>query len=552
MSLTSCFVILPIHLFDIKILLNTIESIDSITKEKKNTTLDTIYIIEEPIYFGKRGNTKKDILNFNKLKLIYHRATLKYYYDYIKSYLDTKQNTTIKIKNIIYIEYSQLCKSTGYSPIKKHSHIYMYNPIDTYLEEKYKKSFGTTKLMYLETPLFLCNTKDLESFHSSKPQATRDTFYNHASFYKWQRDRLNILAISKTYDTENRNMMPLDTKVPPLPNNDSTNKETQPYIIEAIDYINKTFPNNLEPFYDSNAKITPESIHFPITHKTSALWLADFCKNRFKDFGEFEDSIDTKSRNFLFHSTISPMLNLGLLTPSQVIDIVSKYYEANKGGSGSSKVGIASYEAFIRQVIGWREYQRYIYQYAGDTMRKSNHFGNERRLAQCWYNGTTGIKPVDDAIKMAINDGYIHHILRLMVIGNFMNLVGIHPDDVYKWFMEFSLDSYDWVMIGNVYSMTLWADGGMTMRKPYISGSGYIMKMSNYGKGAKSVKGVKDEQDNWQEKWDSIFHYFIDRNSEKLSRTYYNGVVKAWIRKNKTEKDKEMKIAMDIVKIVSN
>ena len=551
MSLTSCFVILPIHLFDIKILLNTIDSIDSITKEKKDTklttSLDTIYIIEEPIYFGKRGNTKKDILNFNKLKLIYHRATLKYYYDYIKSYLDTKQNTTIKITNIIYIEYSQLCKSAGYSPIKKHSHIYMYNPIDTYLEAKYKKSFGSTKLMYLETPLFLCNTKDLESFHSSKPTATRDTFYNHASFYKWQRDRLNILAISKTYDTENRNMMPLDTKVPPLPNNDSTSKETQPYIIEAIDYINKTFPNNLEPFYDSNAKITPESIHFPITHKTSALWLADFCKNRFKDFGEFEDSIDTKSRNFLFHSTISPMLNLGLLTPSQVIDIVSKYYEANK-----SKIGIASYEAFIRQVIGWREYQRYIYQYAGDTMRKSNHFGNDRRLAQCWYNGTTGIKPVDDAIKMAINDGYIHHILRLMVIGNFMNLVGIHPDDVYKWFMEFSLDSYDWVMIGNVYSMTLWADGGMTMRKPYISGSGYIMKMSNYGKGGKDAKGVKDEQDNWQEKWDSIFHYFIDRNSEKLSRTYYNGVVKAWIRKNKTEKDKEMKIAMDIVKIVSN
>ena len=546
MSLTSCFVILPIHLFDIKILLKTIESIESITKEKKNTSLDTIYIIEEPIYFGKRGNTKKDILNFNKLKLTYHRATLKYYYDYIKSYLDTKQNTTIKITNITYIEYSQLCKSTGYSSIKKHSHIYMYNPIDTYLEAKYKKSFGTTKLIYLETPLFLCNTKDLESFHSSKPQATRNTFYNHASFYKWQRDRLHILATSKTYDTENRNMMPLDTKVPPLPNNDSTGKETRQYLIEAIDYVEKQFPNNLEPFYDSNAKITPESIHFPITHKTSALWLVDFCKNRFKDFGEFEDSIDTKSRNFLFHSTISPMLNLGLLTPSQVIDIVSKYYEGNKGGSGSSKVGIASYEAFIRQVIGWREYQRYIYQYAGDTMRKSNHFGNNRRLAQCWYNGTTGIKPVDDAIKMAINDGYIHHILRLMVIGNFMNLVGIHPDDVYKWFMEFSLDSYDWVMIGNVYSMTLWADGGMTMRKPYISGSGYIMKMSNYGKGGKG------EQDNWQEKWDSIFHYFIDRNSEKLSRTYYNGVVKAWIRKNNTEKDKEMKIAMDIVKIVSN
>jgi deoxyribodipyrimidine photolyase-related protein len=255
------------------------------------------------------------------------------------------------------------------------------------------------------------------------------------------------------------------------------------------------------------------------------------------------------------------MLNIGLITPQQVVTIISDYYNKHKG-----QIGIANYEGFIRQIIGWREYQRYIYQYAGNLMRSGNHFGNRQNLSHHWYDGTLGVKPVDDAIKLAVNDGYIHHILRLMVVGNFMNLVGIHPHHVYKWFMEFSLDSYDWVMVGNVYSMTLWADGGMTMRKPYISGSGYIMKMSNYPfskridqKTIKDRKDGKDGKENsngethsWQEKWDSIFHYFIDRNSEKLSRTYYNGVVKAWIRKNKTEKDKEMKIAMDIVKIVSN
>ena len=528
---SKCFIILPINLFDITILEKQLLDISSITN---------IFIIEEPIYFGYRTK-KSDDLNFNKLKLIYHRSCNKYYYDYLNTSSIAKKHKL----NIMYIDFHDLYSGNdnnnkvGYSQLKTFDEIHMYRPVDTFLETKYSKLFSK-KLKYLESPLFLCTNSDLETYHNTRPKATRDKSYNHATFYKWQRERLNILADSKTYDTENRNMMPLDTKVPALPKNDSSNAKMKAHILEAITYVNKYWPDNHGPVYESEGThITPESIHFPICHKTSAAWLLNFCKNRLSDFGKYEDSIDSRGRNFLFHSTISPMLNIGLLTPGQVIDIVTKYYESHKAA-----IGIASYEAFIRQVIGWREYQRYIYVYAGDVMRKGNHFGNTRRLSESWYNGTTGVKPVDDAIKMAFNDGYIHHILRLMVVGNFMNLVGIHPDDVYKWFMEFSLDSYDWVMIGNVYSMTLWADGGMTMRKPYISGSGYIMSMSNYGK-EKVVSGMT-----WQEKWDVIFHNFIDRNSVKLSKTYYNGVVKAWARKSEGEKEKEIKMSSEIIKSI--
>jgi deoxyribodipyrimidine photolyase-related protein len=334
-------------------------------------------------------------------------------------------------------------------------------------------------------------------------------------------------------------MIPLDTKVPSLPKNDSKTVAKK-YITEAITYVQLHWSNNLQPIDQS---ITIDSIHFPITHKTATEWLKHFCKSRFDLFGKYEDSIDSKPRNFLFHSAISPMLNLGLITPKQVIDIVTKYYTAHK-----TAIGIANYEAFIRQVIGWREYQRYIYQYAGDKMRGSNHFDNNKRLNQHWYNATLGVKPVDDAVKMAINDGYIHHILRLMVVGNFMNLVGIHPDDVYKWFMEFSLDSYDWVMVGNVYSMALWADGGLTMRKPYISGDGYIMKMSNYKKEAST--GTTVDKMGWNDKWNVVFHHFIDRNAEKLEKTYYNGLVKAWKRKSEKEKNAEMDKANEIIKSI--
>lgn len=559
------FIVLPIHLFEPEIFVEAIKSIQ--------TEIKTFYLLEEPVYFGDH----KIHLNFNKIKLIYHRASLQYYSDLfntkIKFKLNSKQNTSSTAPQVEYIEYSKLSKnmssSPGFTEIKKHNKVFMFDPVDSFLESKYKTIFKSKLQPFLETPLFLTKESELAEYHKTKKNANS---YFHASFYNWQRERLNILANSKTYDTENRNMMPLDTKVPPLPTNDSTNSKTRQYIQNAISYIEGEFPNNLEPIYKQNKikDITPESILFPITHETTHKWVISFCEKRLSQFGKYEDAIDSVPRNILFHSAITPMLNIGLITPSQVVEIITDYYNKHK-----QTIGIANYEGFIRQIIGWREYQRYIYRYTGEKMRSSNHFGNNRGLSQHWYTGTTGIKPVDDAVTLAINDGYIHHILRLMVVGNMMNLLGIHPDEVYKWFMEFSLDSYDWVMVGNVYSMAMWADGGMTMRKPYISGDGYIMKMSNYKHTAskttsktiskttskttikttrKSISNTGSsemEGKTWNEKWNVVFHSFIDRNGEKLSKTYYAGLVKAWNKKPLEERNVEMKLANEIINIIT-
>jgi len=532
--LSQCLVLLPIHLFDIDVLIKTLKK-QYLEKLDKDMNLTDIYIIEEPIYFGER-ETK---LNFNKIKLIYHRASTKCYYDYLQNKNSIKKlndlikslsNSKSNIK-ISYLNYDELKTKSNYSSINKHSQIHMFDPVDTFLEIKYTKIFKK-KINYLDSPLFLCSNKNLDEFHKSK---NKTNTFTHASFYKWQKDRLDILKGEKTYDMDNRNKMPIEIKVPVLPKNDSK-KSNKPnsYIGEAINYVEKHFSNNLEPLYVSDGKkITTDSIHFPITHESSIKWVKSFCQYRLEKFGKYEDSIDSIPRNFLFHSTISPMLNIGLITPEKVIEIVSNYYTKHK------HISISTFEGFIRQVIGWREYQRYIYKYIGNKIRHSNYFNNKHKLSHEWYTASTTIKPVDDAIRLAINDGYIHHILRLMVVGNFMNLVGIHPDEVYKWFMEFSLDSYDWVMIGNVYSMTLWADGGMTMRKPYISGDGYIMKMSNYKKGK------------WNTLWNNVFHHFINRNSKQLSSTYYNGIVKAWKRKSKNEQNKELTIANEFIKKIT-
>ena len=582
----SALILLPIHLFRVDILAEHIKKLNPNTKSTSSNTntdnpnaanttpINIIYILEEPVYFGDRETH----LNFNKIKLIYHRATMQYYYDYLVKHLaEHLPENPISIK---YIEYSDLASNLasnlaknkkinkrGYNVItQNHKKIYMFDPVDDYLETKYRDLiFHSSKSeSFLETPLFLTSNADLESYHKSKAKSGKSAtpeHYYHASFYIWQRDRLDILAKSKTYDTENRNMMPLDTQVPNLPIPDSTTQNTKSprsaksitppihnkYITAAIKYVDTHWPDNLAPIYVQNKErsIIPESILFPITHEGAAIWLDHFCRHKLHLFGKYEDSIDSVPRNFLFHSAITPMLNIGLITPNQVINVITAYYNKHK-----SVIGIANYEAFIRQVIGWREYQRYIYKYAGKQMRAGNHFNNKGRLSDVWYNATTGIKPVDDAVRMAINDGYIHHILRLMVVGNMMNLVGIHPDDVYKWFMEFSLDSYDWVMVGNVYSMALWADGGLTMRKPYISGSGYIIKMGNF---TKEQLKLKDEGSGltWPEKWDVLFHSFIDRNQVQLRRTYYAGLVKAWGNKGEKEREKEMIIASKLIKLLS-
>jgi deoxyribodipyrimidine photolyase-related protein len=138
-----------------------------------------------------------------------------------------------------------------------------------------------------------------------------------------------------------------------------------------------------------------------------------------------------------------------------------------------------------------------VYEQAGRKQRTSNFWNFKRKIPSSFYDGTTGIIPIDITIKKVLKTGYCHHIERLMVLGNFMLLCEFDPDEVYKWFMEMFIDAYDWVMVPNVYGMTQFADGGLMTTKPYISGSNYLMKMSDYEKGA------------WQKIWDALFWRFM-------------------------------------------
>ena len=187
------------------------------------------------------------------------------------------------------------------------------------------------------------------------------------------------------------------------------------------------------------------------------------------------------------------MLNIGLITPIEIIKACLKYIEAND-------IPINSAEGFIRQIIGWREFMRGMYEAKGSEQRTLNYWKFTRKIPQSFYNGTTGIEPIDTTIKKILQTGYCNHIERLMILGNFMMLCEFDPNEVYQWFMELFIDAYDWVMVPNIYGMSQFSDGGLLATKPYISGSNYIQKMSNYKKST------------WQPIWDGLFWNFMDKH----------------------------------------
>jgi deoxyribodipyrimidine photolyase-related protein len=279
-----------------------------------------------------------------------------------------------------------------------------------------------------------------------------------------------------TFDDENRLKYPKG-KTPPKTNFLKPNH----FNTEAIAYTQKYFSGNY-------GELNNDFI-YPTTFTDSKDWLQIFFQTRFSAFGAYEDAILTND-NFLHHGVLTPMLNTGLLTPQYIVDEALQY-------ASNHEIPLNSLEGFIRQIIGWREFMRAVYELKGNEERTKNYWGFTRKIPASFWNGTTGIEPVDSTIKKVLATGYCHHIERLMVLGNFMLLCEFDPDEVYRWFMELFIDAYDWIMVPNVYGMSQFADGGLMATKPYISGSNYLMKMSDYKKGE------------WQTVWDGLFWRFM-------------------------------------------
>ena len=432
-------------------------------------TVDIVFLVEEHLFFNQ--------YKFHKQKIAFHRASMKFYENYL-----IKKN-----KKVNYIDATDdLCDVRKLLPklakdgIQK---IHIINPTDNWLEKHLNQFKERLDIIWHENPLFINTKEEFTSFF--KPSKKK---FFQTSFYKNQRRDRNILMDGKnpsggqwTFDADNRKKYPKGKTPPAIQFSKQTN-----YHKEAIKYVDDNFNDNYGEFNDF--------VVYPIDYESSEKWLTQFFEIRFHEFGFYEDAI-VKEEHFLNHSLLSPLINVGLLDPLEVIEKAISFAKENE-------IPINSTEGFVRQILGWREFIRGVYEAKGTEERTKNFWKFKRKIPKSFYDGSTGIDPVDDVIKKVLKTGYAHHIERLMILGNFMVLCEFDPDEVYKWFMELFIDAYDWVMVPNVYSMSLFADGGLMSTKPYISSSNYIMKMSNYKK------------DDWQETWDGLFWTFMDKHRD--------------------------------------
>lgn len=375
------------------------------------------------------------------------------------------------------------------------------------------KKIGISEILAAEPSSFRL-TKDLSEsvkfIENDFFLTPRSQFANWASgykkllmenFYRSQRKKLNILMAGDepiggrwNYDDENRESLP------------GANYKFSEYLTHEMDEIDREVlaelnKSNLDLWGDQ-----PENTW--ATTRTGALaQLNHFLKYNFAKFGPYEDAMTTKNWA-VHHSLLSPYLNNGLLHAEEVVEEVRKFIKKNE-------IPIQSVEGFIRQVIGWREYVNGIYWHFGDDYRNSNY-----------WNGTGELPPLFDdpdktemsCLKNIVTDikrrSWVHHIPRLMVISNFAQLTQTSPQALLNWMRRVFIDATDWVMVPNVIGMSMNADGGKMMSKPYLAGGSYISKMSNYCESCPFNPKLRTGKDACP--FTMLYWNFIDQNFETL------------------------------------
>ena len=420
-----------------------------------------------------------DLCTFQK----HHKLKILFFLSSMRSYRDELKAKGVKV---IYNDHTKDFKKPYEKKLekiikeKKVKEISFFEIEDIFFEKRLKSFLKKKNILFncIKSPMFLTSREEFKEYLGK----TKKPFM--ANFYKIRRSKLNILMNKDgtpkggkwSFDEDNRKKLPNTITIP-----------------KQLKLKNTSHTENLKKFIEINFKNHPGSTNkfwFSTTRDQSHKVLDDFLKNKINLFGDYEDAVSKKS-NILFHSALSPLINIGLITPLEILEKIKKI---------EGKVRINSLEGYIRQIIGWREFMRGIYQNFQKQMENKNFFNHKKKMKMSWYNGTTGLEPLDYSIKNALEYGWSHHIERLMILANIMNLCQINPKEVYKWFMEMFVDSSDWVMAPNVYGMGLFSDGGIFATKPYICGSSYFLKMMDFKRGE------------WCNIMDGLYWNFINKN----------------------------------------
>ena len=344
----------------------------------------------------------------------------------------------------------------------------------------------------------------------------------HEHFYRRVRNEWNILLENDgspvggawNFDQENRDSFGKEGPGPiPGPQPHSPDDTTA----EVLREVERLFPDNpgsLAGFVE------------PVQAESAKAALLDFVAHRLPLFGRFQDAMWTGT-SFLYHSHLSGVINLGLLSPREAVEAVLTAY-----GSSGESIPLAAVEGFVRQVIGWREYVAGIYYHYMPEYAEKNGLGADLEIPEVLWTGETEMACIADAMQNLLENGYAHHIQRLMVLGLWCLLLGVRPTAVHRWHMEMYADAYDWVSLPNVLGMSQFADGGLMAGKPYCASGAYINRMSNYCRNCRFDPKRSVGEDGCP--ITTLYWDFLQRNKDRLATNRRMG----FYFKNLDRKDK--------------
>jgi deoxyribodipyrimidine photolyase-related protein len=265
----------------------------------------------------------------------------------------------------------------------------------------------------------------------------------------------------------------------------------------VLELVKARFAENfgdLEPFW------------LPVTRQDAEKAAAHFLLEALPHFGDFQDAM-LRGQRFLFHSVLSPLINVGLLDPLILCQKAEQEYRAGRAP-------LNAVEGFIRQIIGWREFVRGIYWHKGPDYVRSNALHATRDLPWMYWSGETDMTCMAEAIGQTKEEAYAHHIQRLMVTGNFALLAGIDPHQVHEWYLAVYVDAFEWVEAPNTIGMSQFADGGVLGSKPYAASGAYIDRMSDYC--AACRYDVKQRTGPNACPFNALYWNFLDRHRERF------------------------------------
>ncbi|WP_055437086.1 cryptochrome/photolyase family protein [Lacinutrix algicola] len=410
-----------------------------------------------------------------------------------------------------------------------------YQEPDEYRLDEQLVTFCKTlsiKSKVYSTEHFYTKRQDLATFFKNKKQWVME------SFYRDMRKKHDILIVAGqpeggkwNYDKSNRNKWKEKESIPDF-------KVFKNDVSEIISVIKS---EKIETIGHFNSKY----FEYPINRKQALEQLKYFCEHLLIHFGDYQDAMHTE-QVYLFHSRLSFAMNCKIISPKAIVKTVLNYWTKH-----GESINISQVEGFIRQIIGWREYMRGMYWALMPEYKTLNYLENTNTLPDFFWTGNTKMNCLKNAITNSLDNGYAHHIQRLMITGNYALLTQINPDEVDAWYLGIYVDAVEWVQLPNTRGMSQFADGGKIATKPYVSSGSYISKMSNYCDDCYYNK--KEKNGDKACPFNSLYWNFLDDKREKLNTNFRMKMMYSLLNKMNPEDLHNIKLrAKDIIENPDN